>query len=478
MPNEDDQVSPISRFSDGELSVAMSQELSDELSAHFRSHRDAGKRQEDLAFALWSPSYGTKRTSAILNRIVWPEDGDRLLRGNVSFTAEYVQRVLKESAGEYGIALIHSHLGPGWQDMSRDDIVAERDRLAGAVFGRTRLPLLGMTWGTDDAWSARFWVRQSPNTFTRQDAGTVRVVGRRLGMTFHPALRPTPKTRDSQVATVSVWGPEAQATLARFHVGIVGLGSVGSIVAESLSRMGVSRITLVDHDVLETRNLDRTLGAVPDDVDAALPKVETAQRGIESSHTAENVTLTACNQRLESEEGYAQALDCDVLFSCVDRPSPRGYLNAISYAHLIPVVDGGIRAEVKKTGGLLHVTWRIHTIGPGRACLVCLGSLTRREISMDRSGQLENPVYIQGLKEPGQFMAPRENVFPFSLSVAAHEVLQMVGLVTGSERICGCGPQTYHGYPGTMEVEAVSCCQPDCDYALLTATAVRIIPKP
>ena len=39
-----------------------------------------------------------------------------------------------------GIVLIHSHLGPGWQDMSRDDIKAERDILSGPVSGMTGLP--------------------------------------------------------------------------------------------------------------------------------------------------------------------------------------------------------------------------------------------------------------------------------------------------------------------------------------------------
>lgn len=466
----------VDHYLNHELSVAMCETLHNELSTHFRSHLADEHGQEDLAFALWQPSHGTERTTAILKDVIWPRENDRHLQGNASFTSDYVQRVLRESHGECGIALIHSHLGPGWQGMSRDDVIAERDRLAGAVFGRTGLPLLGMTWGTDEAWSARLWVRQSPNMFVRRNASTVRVIGHRLRVTFNPDMLPAPRQLDSQVATVSVWGADAQATLARIHIGIVGLGSVGSIVAEALSRIGVSRITLIDHDLLETRNLDRTLGAVPEDVDAALSKVDIAERTIRSTHTSQHLTLTKCQERLQSNEGYARALDCDVLFSCVDRPTPRHYLNGLAYAHLIPVVDGGIRAEVRETGELTHVTWRIHTVGAERACLICLKTLTRSEISMDLSGKMDEPTYVRGLKDSGQSITPRENVFPFSLSVAAHEVLQMIALVTGSQRIGGRGPQTYHGYPGEMKVEMISTCQPDCAYAALTATAQRIIP--
>ena len=137
--------------------------------------------------------------------------------------------------------------------MSEDDVVAERDRLAGAVSGRSGLPLLGMTWGTDGTWSASAWGRAAPFTYeTRRDPGCPRrppPIGSTLS--FHPVLRPEPAELPAQVATLSVWGAAAQADIARARVGIVGLGSVGSIVAEGLSRMGVSDIVLIDHDRIE-----------------------------------------------------------------------------------------------------------------------------------------------------------------------------------------------------------------------------------
>ena len=69
------------------------------------------------------------------------------------------------------------------------------------------------------------------------------------------------------------------------------------------------------------------------------------------------------------------------------------------------------------------------------------------------------------------------NVFPFSMSVAAHEVLQLVGLVTGSSRIGGIGPQTYDGYPGAMKVRATTPCSEECEYSALTATAADLTPN-
>lgn len=458
-----------------EFSIAMTEALDAELAAHL----DKGPNQEDLAFALWRPSVGRTRLTAILQQVTLPEDGERILQGNVAFTAEYVQRVLQlaESRdgadGGYGIALLHSHLGPGWQDMSRDDVIAERDRLASAVAGRTRLPLVGLTRGTDGAWSGRFWVREGHRTYRRRWAATVRVVGQRLRITYHPTLRPAPPVSSTQVATVSVWGEEPQADLVRVRVGIVGVGSVGSIVTEALSRTGMTWIAALDHDHIKDRNLDRTAGTRREDVANATPKVRVAQRHIEETHTAASVHVEPFEGTLLSEQGLARALDCDVLFSCVDRPWPRHLLNAIAYAHLIPVVDGGIFAKVRD-GRFMHADWRIQVSGPARQCLVCSGSLRPEDIALDRAGKLDDPSYIQGLGPEFDPLLARQNVFPFSLSVAAHEVLQFVGLVTGQRRVGGAGAQVYHCYPGTMEVHEGEECRHDCGYTALLGSAADL----
>src|SRR5262249_2636585 len=120
-------------------------------------------------------------------------------------------------------------------------------------------------------------IASGPASFQRQWATHVRVVGRAIGWSFHPGLRPSPRPRPSLVATVSVWTDHSQADLARCRIGIVGLGSVGSLVCEALARIGARDLTLIDHDRIEMRNLDRTAGAVEADAHAdGTPKVAVA----------------------------------------------------------------------------------------------------------------------------------------------------------------------------------------------------------
>lgn len=454
-----------------ERTVAMTWEVD----ARLRSHFAHPGRQEDLTFAYWRPSIGARRFTAVLTDLALPDETERLLDGNVAFTADYLTRVMASAPDGSGIALLHSHPGPGWQDMSDDDDVAERDRLASATAGMTSLPLLGLTWGTDGTWSARFWGRSAPFTYNRLDVTSVRVIGPdRLAMSFHPEQAPPPPPQPSQRATVSVWGAQTQADLARIRVGIVGLGSVGSLVTEALMRTGISDVALIDHDQIEDRNLDRTLHATQRHANDSTCKVNVAADAAADSHTADTIAVGCLPKSVLTADAVAILFDCDVIVSCVDRPWPRWLLNTVSYAHLIPVIDGGIQARVTPDGKPLHVDWRVHTIGPGRACLVCLDALRRSDVSLDRDGLLDDPDYLRGLSDSDRERYNRRNVFAFSLSVAAHEVLQLVGLVSGSQRIGGIGPQHYAAYPGEMTVAAPTGCKPGCEFAALTATTADV----
>lgn len=59
---------------------------------------------------------------------------------------------------------------------------------------------------------------------------------------------------------------------------IIGLGGVGSYVCESLARMGVSHLILVDSDVIDITNINRQLYALHSTI--GMPKVDVAKKRI------------------------------------------------------------------------------------------------------------------------------------------------------------------------------------------------------
>src|SRR5436190_16905399 len=183
-------------------SAAMPNALHEQALAHLLR----ADHQEDLCFAIWRPSQGRTRLSGLVTDLVLPRDGERGVHGNASFLPAYFERAVAEAmSAKGGLALLHSHLGPGWQDMSSDDIRAEQGHAA-ATKGATGLPLLGLTAGTDGAWSARFWVKTAPRTYARRWCTAVRVVGDRFRLTFHDGLILKPRIIEEWNRTVCAWG--------------------------------------------------------------------------------------------------------------------------------------------------------------------------------------------------------------------------------------------------------------------------------
>lgn len=206
-------------------------------------------------------------------------------------------------------------------------------------------------------------------------------------MTYDDHQRPRPAFRPELTRTLSAWGDEAQAHLARLRIGVVGAGSVGALVAEALARTGVARIRLIDFDTVEAVNLDRLLHTTMRDVFLARSKVEALSRGgLHRGATATHPHIEPFECSVVEEDGFRAALDCDILFFCVDRPWPRYVLNLIAYAHLIPVVDGGIAVERTKRRTLRGANWKAHVAAPGRRCLECLEQYDAGLIQTERDG--------------------------------------------------------------------------------------------
>jgi hypothetical protein len=442
------------------FSVAMSATVDGQL----RDHLLGTQGEEDLAFALFTLSAGRSRSTALIHTVLLPENGDRQQHGNASFNLQYFERALDAAARERsGIALLHSHIGPGWQGMSHDDVVAEK-RIAGTALALTDLPLVGLTIGTDGTWSARSWEHESHRTYRRLWCESVRVVGKRLRVSFDEKQVPPPAYQEMFKRTQTVWGRDGHANMARLRVGVVGLGSVGMALAETLARSGFESLTLIDFDEVQAHNLDRLQGATRNDIGRT--KVSVAKALIERSSTAAKVTVIEVPASVVEPEGYQRALDCDVIFSCVDRPRARQILNHIAYAHLIPVIDGGIavRFRHEKFSG---AEWQLQTAGPDHPCLECVGAFSAGDADTERHGMLDDPSYMEGLPHD-HHLKRNENVYPFSTNLASLEFLQLVALAAGLRQLDSFGVQRYHFVAGMLESDDTVLCTPECDMTSLT----------
>lgn len=432
-------------------SVAMTTELD----GRARDHLLREDGQEDVCLAVYAPSTGERRTTALLSGLVLPHPGERSVHGNASFTGQYVVRAASEAASQgLGIALLHSHpMGAGWQGMSSADRDTEKSyaHVAQTITGQ---PLVGMTLAGDASWSARFW----DSGGIHRDAENVRVAGPILGVTWNDRARPAPAATEAQVRTISAWGDAMQASLARLNVLVVGTGTVGLDLTVRLVQAGIQHVSVMDFDTVEKLNLDRLITVTR--LDAALfrSKVHVALRAARTAATAAAPILTGYEYSICEPAGLSTALDYDVIFSCVDRPWARAVLNQLAYSDLIPVIDGGLAIEPFPHGGMRNATWRAHVVTPGRPCLQCNGQIDGAQVARDRAGLLDDATYIKtaGLKLPS-----RENVSLLAPSVTASMLAQFVSLTVAPGALGAPAPLRFSLSSHTLEhlrFEALSTC--------------------
>ncbi len=160
---------------------------------------------------------------------------------------------------------------------------------------------------------------------------------------------------------VLAFGVEGQRILQSLKIAIVGVGGIGSLVAEQLARAGVCDLILVDPDRVELSNVSRLFGATQDEVGQLKVDVVGAHvRGLGVSKL-EMLADSALRQDV-----LFRLRDRDVVLGCVDNDRTRGILNRFSHQYLIPFVDLGVRLD-GRGGKIKAAAGRASVIGSGLA---------------------------------------------------------------------------------------------------------------
>ncbi|CDX12285.1 conserved hypothetical protein [Mesorhizobium plurifarium] len=185
-----------------------------------------------------------------------------------------------------------------------------------------------------------------------------------------------------------MFGATGQSILARSKVAIVGLGGVGSILAELLGRLGVGSFVLVDPDRVQPSNLPRLAHATNFDamtwlVNEGRPvwmrklgtrfstrKIDLARRVIRRANSKARIELYATAME---ERAVVEALKtCDYIFLAADGHRARRLFNAVVHQFLIPGVQMGTRIQPDPaTGALVNVHTSARLVVPSSGCLLC-----------------------------------------------------------------------------------------------------------
>ncbi|KAL5275709.1 UBA5 family protein [Megaselia abdita] len=162
-------------------------------------------------------------------------------------------------------------------------------------------------------------------------------------------------------------------------VAVVGVGGVGSVTADMLTRCGVGKLILFDYDKVELANMNR-LFFTPDQ--AGLSKVEAAASTLNFINP--DVTIETHNYNITTVESFDKFLDTiknggiasnssvDLVLSCVDNFEARMAINAACNELGLNWFESGVSENA--------VSGHIQFIRPGdTACFACAPPLVVAE---------------------------------------------------------------------------------------------------
>ncbi len=167
--------------------------------------------------------------------------------------------------------------------------------------------------------------------------------------------------RYSRQIAYSNIGVAGQERLAASRIAVVGIGALGTVIANSLARAGVGHLRLIDRDYVEESNLQRQCLFTEEDARAGLPKAEAAALrlgAVNSGITIEPVVI-------DLDAGNAERLlsDVDVVVDGSDNFELRYLVNDVCLKLDRPWVYGGALMDAGVTMNIL----------PGAGpCLRCL----------------------------------------------------------------------------------------------------------
>jgi molybdopterin/thiamine biosynthesis adenylyltransferase len=215
-------------------------------------------------------------------------------------------------------------------------------------------------------------------------------------------------------------------------ISIVGVGGLGSVVAEHLIHMGFHEINLIDPDVLEMSNLNRVVGAYYEDAQQKRSKVEVVRRHL--THINPKAIVQPYKKDVHDREVESVLALSDWMIVATDNHSSRLKAQELSVQYFVPLLSLGVNITVK--GNTIEdMSGEVITARVGDyLCLQCLNRINPIKVASERHPEqmireeLVKRGYVTGkdIKEPA--------VKTLNTSVATMAVDMLINQYTGARR--------------------------------------------
>ena len=161
-----------------------------------------------------------------------------------------------------------------------------------------------------------------------------------------------------------LFGEEGLNNLLKSHVLVAGVGGVGGFVIEALARAGVGEITIVDHDIVSSSNINRQIIALHSTID--LYKVNVMQQRVADINP--NCKINVLNTFLKADD--MEALfegKFDYVVDAIDSLNSKVKLVETAYKNGVKIVSSmGAGRRVDPSKIIVADFSKTHTCGLAR----------------------------------------------------------------------------------------------------------------
>ncbi len=151
-------------------------------------------------------------------------------------------------------------------------------------------------------------------------------------------------------AVARLYGEDSLMRFGQARIGIVGIGGVGTWVAEALARSGVGNLTLIDMDHVSESNTNRQIHALDDEYGKA--KVQAMAQRIRAIHPGARVI--AIEDFITPQNVATLVSGLELVVDCIDELAAKAALLAHARDAAIAVVSCGAAGGRTDPGRIRH----------------------------------------------------------------------------------------------------------------------------
>lgn len=365
-------------------------------------HLFPGDTDEHGAVLLASLSDTPDRTILIVREVHLALDGSDYVPGTTGYRAlspRFIHRVITRARDERLVYLaVHNHFSDDHVSFSEIDLNSHQLGYPALLQISRGVPVGALVFGSASV-AGEIWI----NATERVTLAEMAVIGTTIRRLRSSSRMKGAKSRHTYDRQTRMFGEKGQLELSRSHVAIIGLGGIGSMVAELLARIGVGKFTLVDADVVEESNLSRIVGSIASDAQYGVLKVDVAKRCILEANSRASI---CCVSDDVAKRSVAKSLvACDYLFLAADSMRARLVFNALVHQYLIPGVQLGSKVRAGTNGKLIDVMSVVRLLRPGWGCLWCNGLIDGTLLARECKTDEERKAQAYGIEEPNPSVA-------------------------------------------------------------------------